>query len=88
MLFIAIWEVRRPAKAMNWIIIVFILPVIGFWLYLSISISNPKLIYRKRLTSSQIESDKLPDTYSGTATSLIADALRHFTIQGFRFGYV
>ncbi len=62
MLFIAIWEVRRPAKALNWIIIVLVLPVIGFLLYLSIS--NPKLIHRKRLTSSHNESEKLPDTYS------------------------
>jgi cardiolipin synthase A/B len=84
-LFIAIWEVRRPAKALNWIIIVLILPVIGFWLYLSIS--NPKLIHRKRLTSSQNESDKLPDTYSDSA-SVIADALRHFTVHGLRFGQV
>ncbi|PLR69327.1 phospholipase D-like domain-containing protein [Bacillus sp. UMB0893] len=85
MLFIAIWEVRRPAKALNWIIIVLILPVIGFLLYLSIS--NPKLIHRKRLTSSQNESDKLPDTYSDSA-SVIADALRHFTVHGLRFGQV
>ncbi|WP_368659656.1 phosphatidylserine/phosphatidylglycerophosphate/cardiolipin synthase family protein (plasmid) [Metabacillus halosaccharovorans] len=85
MLFIAIWEVRRPAKALNWIIIVLILPVIGFWLYLSIS--NPKLIHRKRLTSSQNESDKLPDTYSDSA-SVIADALRHFTVHGLQVGQV
>lgn len=85
MLYIAIWEVRRPAKALNWIIIVLIFPVIGFWLYLSIS--NPKLIHRKRLTSSQNESDKLPDTYSDSA-SVIADALRHFTVHGLRIAQV
>ncbi|MBO1000726.1 cardiolipin synthase [Bacillus sp. SD075] len=85
MLFIAIWEVRRPAKALNWITIVLILPVIGFWLYLSIS--NPKLIHRKRLTSSHNKSDKLPDTYSDSA-SVIADALRHFTVHGLRVGKV
>ena len=85
MLFIAIWEVRRPAKALNWIIIVLVLPVIGFWLYLSIS--NPKLIHRKRLTSSHNESDKLPDIYSDSA-SIIADALRPFTVHGLRVGKV
>ncbi|OHR66393.1 cardiolipin synthase [Bacillus sp. HMSC76G11] len=85
MLFIAIWEVRRPAKALNWIIIVLVLPIIGFWLYLSTL--NPKIIHRKRLTSSHNESDKLPDTYSDSA-SIIADALRHFTVHGLRVGKV
>ena len=81
-LFIAIWEVRRPSKALNWIVIALVLPVIGFLLYLSIS--NPKLIHRKRLTSSHNESDKLPDTYSDSA-SIIADALRYFTVGGLGF---
>lgn len=85
MLFIAIWEVRRPAKALNWIIIVLVLPIIGFWLYLSIS--NPKLIHRKKVTSPHNVSDKLPDTYSDSA-SIIADALRHFTVHGLRVGKV
>ncbi len=85
MLFIAIWEVRRPAKALNWITIVLIFPLIGFWLYLSTS--NPKRIHRKRLTSSHNESYKLPDTYSHSA-SVIADALRNFTVHGLRFGQV
>lgn len=85
MLFIAIWEVRRPAKALNWITIALIFPIIGFWLYLSTS--NPKLIHRKRLTSSHNESDKLPDTYSDSA-SIIADALRYFTVGGLRVGKV
>jgi len=84
-LFIAIWEVRRPAKALNWIIIVLLLPVIGFLLYLSIS--NPKFIHRKRLTSSNNESNKLPETFSDS-TSVIADSLRHFTVNGLRMGRV
>lgn len=61
------------------------MPVIGFLLYLSIS--NPKLIHRKRLTSSHNEPDKLPDTYSDSA-SIIADALRYFTVGGLRVGKV
>ncbi|MFB5934615.1 phospholipase D-like domain-containing protein [Peribacillus frigoritolerans] len=85
MLFIAIWEVRRPAKALNWITIGLILPVLGFLLYLSTS--NPKRIHRKRLTSSHNEFDKLPDTY-GDSASIIADALRHFTVHGLRVGQV
>ncbi|MGN8845806.1 phospholipase D-like domain-containing protein [Niallia sp. HCP3S3_B10] len=84
-LFIAIWEVRRPAKALNWIIIVLFLPVIGFWLYLSIS--NPKFIHRKRLTCSKNESNKLPETF-GASASVIANALRHFTVNGLRMGQV
>lgn len=85
MLFIAIWEVRSPAKALNWITIVLILPIIGIWLYLSTS--NPRRIHRKRLTSSHNESDKLPDTYSDSA-SVIADSLRHFAVNGLRVGQV
>ncbi|NMO77909.1 phospholipase D-like domain-containing protein [Niallia alba] len=84
-LFIAIWEVRRPAKALNWIIIVLFLPVIGFWLYLSIS--NPKFIHRKRLTCSKNESNKLPETF-GASASVITNALRHFTVNGLRMGQV
>ncbi|WP_048719310.1 phospholipase D-like domain-containing protein [Bacillus sp. 522_BSPC] len=84
-LFIAIWEVRRPAKALNWIIIVLLLPVIGFLLYLSVS--NPKFIHRKRLNSSKNESNKLPETF-GDSASVIADALRHFTVNGLRMGQV
>src|SRR5690554_6450200 len=84
-LLIAFWEVRRTAMALNWIIIFLVLPVIGFFLYLSIS--NPKLIHRKRLTSSHNESEKLPDTYSDSA-SIIADALRYFTVGGLQVGKV
>ncbi|WP_243300264.1 phospholipase D-like domain-containing protein [Bacillus litorisediminis] len=85
MLFIATWDVRRPAKALNWIVIVLVLPVIGFLLYLSIS--NPKFIQRKRLTSSHNEANQLPDTFSDSA-SIIADALRYFTVDGLRVGKV
>ncbi|MGM0775464.1 MAG: phospholipase D-like domain-containing protein [Bacillota bacterium] len=84
-LIIAIWEVRRPAKALNWIIIVLLFPIIGFLLYLSIS--NPKFIHRKRLTSTKSESNKLPDTF-GDSASVIADALRHFTVNGLRTSQV
>ncbi|KML36380.1 phospholipase D-like domain-containing protein [Cytobacillus firmus] len=84
-LIIAIRDVRRPAKALNWIIIVLLLPIIGFLLYLSIS--NPKFIHRKRLTSSKSESNKLPDTF-GDSASVIADSLRHFTVNGLRMGRV
>lgn len=68
-----------PTKALNWISIALILPVIGFLLYLSIS--NSKLIKRKRLTSPHNETDKLPDTFSDSAL-VIANALRHFTVNG------
>ncbi len=84
-LFIAIWEVRRPAKALTWIIIALIFPIIGFCLYLGTS--NPKHIQHKRLTFSNSKSDKLPDTYSHSA-SVIADALQQYSVHGLRVGQV
>ena len=73
MLIVAVREVRRPAKALNWLAIGLILPIIGFVLYLMTS--NPVRIPRKRLTSPQNEGDTLPDSFSRSA-SVIA----HFGI--------
>nr|WP_245590413.1 phospholipase D-like domain-containing protein [Aneurinibacillus terranovensis] len=81
MLILAIREVRRPAKALNWLTICLVLPVIGFGLYLITT--NPKRIHRKRLTSPHNESDTLPDSFSRSA-SIIAHSLRHFTVHGLR----
>ncbi|GEN33503.1 phospholipase D-like domain-containing protein [Aneurinibacillus danicus] len=85
MLIVAIREVRRPAKALNWLTICLILPVIGFGLYLSTS--NPVRIRRERLTSPHNESDTLPNSFSRSA-SVIAHALRHLTVHGLRAGRV
>jgi cardiolipin synthase len=85
MLIIAIREVRRPAKAMNWLVIGLILPVIGFGFYLIIS--NPEQIRRKRLTSPHNDSETLPDLFSHS-TSVIAHALQHFAVNGLRTGQV
>jgi cardiolipin synthase A/B len=85
MLIIALREVRRPAKALNWLTVCLILPVIGFGLYLITS--NPVRIRRKRLTSPHNESDKLPDSFSRSA-SIIAHALRHLTVNGLQVGRV
>jgi cardiolipin synthase len=74
MFIIAVCEVRRPAKALNWLAIGFILPVIGFVLYLLAS--NPVRIRRERLISPHNETDALPDSFSRSA-SVIAHALRH-----------
>jgi cardiolipin synthase len=79
MLIVAIREVRRPAKALNWLTIGLILPVIGFGLYLITS--NPVRIRRERLTSPHNKSDTLPDSFSRSAL-VIAHALRHFTVHG------
>lgn len=81
MLIIAIYEVRRPAQALFWLTIDLFLPVIGFVLYLGTS--NPVHIRRERLTSPYNESDTLPDSFSRSA-SVIAHALRHFTVHGLR----
>ncbi|MCQ6563490.1 phospholipase D-like domain-containing protein [Paenibacillus mendelii] len=85
MLIIAIREVRRPAKALNWLAICLVFPVIGFVFYLSIT--NPMRISRERLTSPQNESDTLPDSFSRSA-SVIAHSLRHLSVYGLRTGRV
>jgi cardiolipin synthase A/B len=77
--------VRRPAKALNWLTICLILPVIGFGLYLSSS--NPMRIRRERLTSPHNESDTLPHSF-GRSASLIAHASRHLTVHDLRTGRV
>ncbi|WP_085520953.1 phospholipase D-like domain-containing protein [Tuberibacillus sp. Marseille-P3662] len=84
MLIIMIREVRRPAKALNWLAISLILPVIGFGLYLSTT--NPVHIRRERLTSPRSE-DTLPDSF-GRSASVVAHALRHLTVHGIRKGRV
>ncbi len=83
LLFVAVLEVRRPAKALNWLTICLILPVIGFGLYLITS--NPKRIRRQRLTSAHNQSDTLPDSFSSQA-SVIAHALHRLAVNGLRFG--
>jgi cardiolipin synthase len=85
MLIVAIREVRRPAKALNWLTIGLILPVIGFGLYLSTS--NPVRMRRERLASPHNESDTVPDSLSHSA-SVIAHALRHLTVHGLQTGRV
>jgi cardiolipin synthase len=85
MLIVAILEVRRPAKALTWLTVSLILPGIGFILYLIIT--NPVHISRKRLTSPYNKSDTLPDSF-GRSASVIAHALRHFTVHGLRSGRV
>ena len=80
MLIVAVREVRRPAKALNWLVLGLILPIIGFVFYLMTL--NPVRIPRKRLTSSQNESDTLPDSFSHAASD-IAHSLRHLTIMRF-----
>ncbi|MCY9664462.1 phospholipase D-like domain-containing protein [Paenibacillus alginolyticus] len=85
MLIVAIREVRRPAKALNWLVIGLILPVIGFGFYLITS--NPVRVRRKKLTSPQNASDTLPDSF-GPSASVISQSLRHLTVQGLRVGRI
>ncbi|KLE15481.1 cardiolipin synthase [Clostridium sp. C8] len=85
MLIIAISEVRRPAKALNWLALSLILPIIGFGLYMSTT--NPLGIRRKRLTSNGDVSNKLPDSFSDSAL-VIANALNQFSVHGPRSGRV
>lgn len=81
LLIVAINEVRRPSKDLNWLTIGLILPVIGFLLYLSTS--NPKRIRRESLISPHNESDTLPESF-GRSALVIAHALRHFSVNGLR----
>lgn len=85
MLILAVREVRRPAKALNWLAIGLILPVVGFGFYLMTS--NPARIRQERLISPKNDSDTLPDSFSRSA-SVIAQSLRHLTVQGLRTGHV
>jgi amino acid transporter len=86
MIIMAIREVRRPAVALNWITISFIFPVIGFGLYLITS--NPiRMNRRKKPAFTSKESDTLPDSF-GNSAQLIAQALKHMTVGGFRSGQV
>ncbi|MBP1155121.1 MULTISPECIES: phospholipase D-like domain-containing protein [unclassified Paenibacillus] len=85
MLIVAIREVRRPAKALNWLAICLVFPVIGFVFYLSIT--NPIRISRERLTFPHNQSDTLPDSFSRSA-SVIAQSLRHLSVYGLRNGRV
>ncbi|CAG7651078.1 phospholipase D-like domain-containing protein [Paenibacillus allorhizosphaerae] len=84
MFIVAIREVRRPAKALNWLAILLVFPVIGFGLYLSMT--NP-VIRREKLTSPRNDSDTLPDSFSHSAL-VIAHSLRHLAIHGLRKGKV
>jgi cardiolipin synthase A/B len=81
MYIIAIREVRKPATALNWLMISLFLPFIGFVLYLSTA--NPVQTRRERLTSPQNESDLLPDSFSRSAHN-IAQGLRHLSVHGLR----
>jgi cardiolipin synthase A/B len=85
MLIIAVREVRRPSKALNWLAIGLILPIIGFGLYLILG--NPVRFRREGLPSSPNESEPLPDSFSRTS-SIIAQSLRQFSVHGLREGRV
>jgi cardiolipin synthase len=85
MLIVAIREVRRPAKALNWLAIGLILPVISFVFYLIIA--NPVRIRSDRLTSPHNKSDPLPDSFSASS-SIIAKSLNQLTLHGLRRGRV
>jgi cardiolipin synthase len=85
MVIIAIREVRRPAKALNWIVISLVLPLIGFVFYLSTT--NPSRIRRERLTSSDNKSVTLPESFSHTA-SVISNSLHPLTVHGLQVGQV
>ncbi|WP_085505139.1 phospholipase D-like domain-containing protein [Thalassobacillus devorans] len=78
MLIIAVREVRRPAKALNWLAICLILPIVGFVFY--ISTVNPKRIHKERLSFS---SDNPCELHSfSPSASRIAYALQKLSVNG------
>lgn len=81
LMIVAIREVRRPANALNWLMICLLLPILGFGLYWATS--NPIPFRRERLTSAHHESDALPGSFSRSA-AVICYALRHLTVGGLR----
>jgi cardiolipin synthase len=85
MISVAISDVRKPARALLWLCICLILPIIGFGLYLSIT--NPLIDRRARLTLPYNESDTLPASY-GRSASVIAQSIQHLTVHGLRSGQV
>ncbi|WP_261306173.1 phospholipase D-like domain-containing protein [Paenibacillus andongensis] len=85
MLIIAIRDVRRPEKALNWLAIGLIFPVIGFVVYRIIA--NPLHFRKERLTSPNNVSDPLPNSFS-PASSIIAQSLSQLTVHGIRRGRV
>jgi len=85
MLIVAIREVRKPATALNWLVICLVLPVVGFAFYL-IS-ANPGRIRHEKLTSHHNESDNLPESLSRSA-SVIFHALQCYSVQGLQHGQV
>ena len=81
MLVVLIREVRRPVRALTWLTVGHVLPVIGFGLYLIVS--SPVRIKQAILTSPNNESDTLPDSFNRSA-SVIAQALRKLAVNGLR----
>lgn len=81
MIIIAIREARRPAKALNYLAVGLVLPVIGFVFYLITS--NPVRFRREKLISHHDGPDVLPDSF-GRSASTIARGLRHFAVRGLR----
>jgi cardiolipin synthase A/B len=85
MLIVAIREVRRPAKALIGLVICLVFPLIGFLFYLCMT--NPIPLRQKRLTSTQNDSEALPDSFRYSSL-LIARSLRHLAVNGLRTGKV
>jgi len=84
-LFIAIREARKPAKALFWLTLSLVLPVLAFVVYLLIS--NPLDIPREKLKLSSPMSNKLPDLFSHS-TLAIAQTLQPFSVHGLQNGRV
>src|SRR5690606_489545 len=85
LIIIALREVRRPAKALTWISVGLVLPIIGFVCYLFVT--NPVQMRRDQLVSSHNNPISLPTEY-GHSTFVIARALQPLSVSGLRTGSV
>ncbi|WP_258313575.1 PLDc N-terminal domain-containing protein, partial [Paenibacillus sp. tmac-D7] len=85
MIIIAVREVRRPAKALTWISVGLVLPIIGFVCYLFVT--NPVQMRRDKLVSSHNNPIALPPA-CGHSAFVIARALQPLSVSGLRTGSV
>lgn len=85
LIIIAVREVRRPTKALTWISVGLVLPIIGFVCYLFVT--NPVQMRRDKLVSSHNSPISLPPEY-GHSAFVIARALQPLSVSGLRTGYV
>ncbi|WP_373233398.1 phospholipase D-like domain-containing protein [Cohnella sp.] len=85
LLIIAVREVRRPAKALTWMTVGLVFPMIGFVCYLFVT--NPVQMRRDKLVSSHQNPIVLPPL-CGHSAAVIARSLQPLSVSSLRTGSV